>query len=205
MRRSLVTFVSRLRTRSHVYRVNHSRQMSGPVSVSILEALPAPSTTDSCWPQLKDAVSIDPRRLIVLDDDPTGCQTVYDCNVLLDYSVERICEQLKKDDKLFYILTNTRSMNETEAIQVTKDTVQNVQRAVELCSYRQHIQFISRSDSTLRGHYPAEVKAITDSLQSAVGGTILVPAFFEGGRWVPLSLSNSYSYSYSYNTFTHVT
>ena len=151
------------------------------VSASILNALPR-GPTQAIWNELRNAVSIDPRRLIVLDDDPTGCQTVYDCNVLLDYSVERIEEQLRKDEKLFYILPNTRSMPEDQAVAVTKEVVENVQIAVDRSLYRQHIQYISRSDSTLRGHHPAEVQAVADSVPVVFEGTILVPCFFEGGR-----------------------
>jgi hypothetical protein len=46
------------------------------VSKSILDMVPQSKNTESLWPQLREAVSINPRRLIVLDDDPTGCQTI---------------------------------------------------------------------------------------------------------------------------------
>jgi Sugar-binding N-terminal domain len=145
------------------------------VSKSILASVEQSANTDSLWPKLREAVSLDPRRLIVLDDDPTGCQTVYDINVLLDYSVESIEEQLKLDDKLFYILTNTRSLNQADAIRVTKLVIGNIQKAVKNTRYPHLIQYISRSDSTLRGHHPAEVQAIGEALAVPFDSTIVMP------------------------------
>ena len=145
------------------------------VSKSILGSLPKSANTISLWPKLREAVSLDPRRLIVLDDDPTGCQTVYEINVLLDYSVESIAAQLELDDKLFYILTNTRSLTEDDAIKVTKQVIKNVQIATRSIGYPHHIQYISRGDSTLRGHHPAEVQAIAEALQVPFDNTIVMP------------------------------
>lgn len=145
------------------------------VSKSILGSIPQSAITESLWPKLREAVMMDPRRLIVLDDDPTGCQTVYDINVLLDYSVTSIEEQLKLDDKLFYILTNTRSLGEADAISVTKHVIDNIQTAVKNVRYPHTIQYISRSDSTLRGHHPAEVEAIAEALNVPFESTIVMP------------------------------
>jgi hypothetical protein len=171
--------LSKLRMSSFIARsqaaLKGSNKRSMMVSKSILGTIPQSANTDSVWPQLRKSVSINPRRLIVLDDDPTGCQTVYDINVLLDYSVENIQKQLQLDDKLFYILTNTRSLSEDEAVRVTKQVVKNVQTAVDNCLYPHRIQYISRSDSTLRGHHPAEVKAIADTLRSPFDCTIVMP------------------------------
>lgn len=145
------------------------------VSKSILGSVQQSAITESLWPKLREAVLMDPRRLIVLDDDPTGCQTVYDINVLLDYSVTSIEEQLKLDDKLFYILTNTRSLGEADAIRVTKLVINNIQTAVKNQRYPHMIQYISRSDSTLRGHHPAEVQAIAEALNVPFDNTIVMP------------------------------
>jgi uncharacterized protein YgbK (DUF1537 family) len=41
---------------------------------------------------------------------------------------------------------------------------------------------ISRSDSTLRGHFPGEVDALADSL-GGFDATLLIPAFIAGGRY----------------------
>ena len=152
------------------------------VSKTILDSLPSFKSTDTLWPKLREAVSLDPKRLIVLDDDPTGCQSIYNCNILLDYSIISLKKQLLYDNKLFYILTNTRAMSENDAINITKNVINNLQIASNEINYPYQLQIISRSDSTLRGHYPAEINAINNSLYYSNDGTIIVPAFFDGGR-----------------------
>ena len=42
---------------------------------------------------------------------------------------------------------------------------------------------ISRGDSTLRGHYPGQVEALAHALGEAYHAILLIPAFFEGGRY----------------------
>ena len=139
-----VNGVSRLRR--HNLRVLCSSESSYKLPKTILDHLPTSSITESLWPNLKEFVNtIDPKRVIVLDDDPTGCQTVYDCNVLIDHSVDSIKKQLLLDEKLFYILTNTRSMDENGAKRILSTVLSNIQEAVEQLSYIHPIQYISRS------------------------------------------------------------
>jgi hypothetical protein len=132
-------------------------------------------------------------RLVVLDDDPTGCQTIYDLNVLLEYDTDSLVKQLRLDHPIFYILTNSRAMAEADAIQVTQLILHNLLEAKARLGYPYSFQFISRGDSTLRGHYPAEVDAIASAVMAEGEGkeerdvkeshaTILIPSFHEGGR-----------------------
>jgi len=181
MRNFLVSAVSRLLCKRH----STTRLASTTIAkhhISILDALPRPIKSESAWPKLIESVNSDPKRLVVLDDDPTGCQTAYDCNVLLDYSIDSLKLQFLRDDKIFFILTNSRSLNEENAVTVTKKVMRNIQKACEEISYHHPLQILSRSDSTLRGHFPAETTAIEETYFSSFDGTILMPAFFEGGR-----------------------
>ncbi|WP_231979748.1 four-carbon acid sugar kinase family protein [Tessaracoccus coleopterorum] len=80
-------------------------------------------------------------------------------------------------------MTNSRSLPEAEAANRNREVVEaSLQAADELgCE----VDFVSRSDSTLRGHYPLEPDAITGVLTTrgeAIDGVILVPAFGEAGR-----------------------
>jgi uncharacterized protein YgbK (DUF1537 family) len=163
-----------------------ARSASGKVNSSILGSIPQAVNIETLWPHLREAVKIDPKTLIVIDDDPTGCQTVYDVNVLLDYSANAILKQMEKNHRMFYILTNTRGLPEPEAVSITSQVIANIYRAQFDIAARmgqtRPIQIISRSDSTLRGHYPAETQAILESSPEVYDATILVPAFFEGGR-----------------------
>jgi uncharacterized protein YgbK (DUF1537 family) len=118
-------------------------------------------------------------KIIVLDDDPTGSQTVHSCLLLTRWDVATLKAALADSAPLFFILTNTRGMDAARAAAVTRDVCDNLKAA--LADYAGPALFVSRSDSTLRGHYPVE----TDVMNEALGpfdATLLTPAFFEGGR-----------------------
>jgi uncharacterized protein YgbK (DUF1537 family) len=114
-----------------------------------------------------------PGVIAVLDDDPTGSQTVYGATVVT------ALEELARDALTFY-LTNTRALEEAEAVRLTHDLARRLFEADP------GVEIVSRSDSTLRGHVLAEVQAIDRARRDVLGagydGVLLVPAFFEAGR-----------------------
>ena len=118
--------------------------------------------------------------IIVLDDDPTGTQTVYDVPVLTRWDLESIAAELKINTPLFYILTNSRSQKEEDAVHIAETIGNNLQQLSDV--YGKQMLVISRSDSTLRGHYPSEVIGLERGLQLN-GVHFIIPAFFEGGRY----------------------
>lgn len=120
-------------------------------------------------------------RIIVLDDDPTGSQTVHSCLLLTRWDVDTLRLGLRDDVPIFFILTNTRALTPTEADQVTRQVTHNLQQAIALENITDYL-IVSRSDSTLRGHYPVETDAIADKL-GPFDAHFLLPAFFEGGRF----------------------
>ncbi|MCU0810178.1 MAG: four-carbon acid sugar kinase family protein [Thiobacillaceae bacterium] len=118
-------------------------------------------------------------KIIVLDDDPTGSQTVHSCLLLTRWDGATLKTALADAAPLFFILTNTRGMDAQRAAAVTREVCVNLKSA--LVDYAGPVLFVSRSDSTLRGHYPVE----TDVMNEVLGpfdATLLTPAFFEGGR-----------------------
>lgn len=119
-------------------------------------------------------------KIIVLDDDPTGSQTVHSCLLLLDWDIETLCQGLRDDAPIFFVLTNTRALNPTAAAAVTREVCQNLKRAIAQSGVQDFL-VVSRSDSTLRGHYPIETDVIATEL-GPFDAHFLVPAFFEGGR-----------------------
>jgi uncharacterized protein YgbK (DUF1537 family) len=136
----------------------------------LLEGLPAEPSEAELFPRLQAAVARGPRPLVAIDDDPTGVQTVHDTAVLLTWGEEELNAQLEDSRPVFFVLTNSRSMPEARAVEINRTIGQRLGgRGV----------VASRSDSTLRGHYPAEVLA----LDQGSDGHLLVPAFFEGGRY----------------------
>lgn len=119
--------------------------------------------------------------VIVLDDDPTGTQTIYDIPVLTTWTVESIKSELIAGTSIFYILTNSRSLSQEGADQLALTIGKNIRKANRKLGKR--IMVISRGDSTLRGHYPSEVEALEIGMGCTLCVNILIPAFFEGGRF----------------------
>ncbi|MBD2120100.1 four-carbon acid sugar kinase family protein [Trichocoleus sp. FACHB-262] len=120
-------------------------------------------------------------KIIVLDDDPTGSQTVHSCLLLTRWDVETLRVGLADESPIFFVLTNTRALSPEEATIVTREACQNLKQAIALESIQDFL-IVSRSDSTLRGHYPVETDAIAEEL-GPFDAHFLVPAFFEGGRF----------------------
>ncbi len=123
-------------------------------------------------------------KIIALDDDPTGSQTVHSCLLLTRWDVPTLLEGLRDTAPLFFVLTNTRSMGSEQAAAVTREVCRNLKQALDtLAREGREINpiLVSRSDSTLRGHYPVETDVIAEEL-GPFDAHFLVPAFFEGGR-----------------------
>ena len=119
-------------------------------------------------------------KIIVLDDDPTGSQTVHSCLLLTRWDEETLRLGLRDKSPIFFILTNTRSLTPDNAASVTREVCQNLKKAIAAEKIHDFL-IVSRSDSTLRGHYPIETDVITEEL-GPFDAHFLIPAFFEGGR-----------------------
>jgi uncharacterized protein YgbK (DUF1537 family) len=119
-------------------------------------------------------------KIIVLDDDPTGSQTVHSCLLLTRWDEETLRLGLRDKSPIFFILTNTRSLTPDNAASVTREVCQNLKSAIAAEEIHDFL-IVSRSDSTLRGHYPIETDVITEEL-GPFDAHFLIPAFFEGGR-----------------------
>src|SRR5579883_1355552 len=119
-------------------------------------------------------------KIIVLDDDPTGSQTVHSCLLLMHWDVDTLRLGLQDDSPIFFVLTNTRALPPDSAASVTREVCHNLKLAIEAEGIHDFL-IVSRSDSTLRGHYPIETDVIAQEL-GPFDAHFLVPAFFEGGR-----------------------
>jgi uncharacterized protein YgbK (DUF1537 family) len=122
---------------------------------------------------------------VVFDDDPTGTQTMQDVWVLTRWDLDDLITGLRCNDPALFILTNSRSLPENQARRINKEIVDRLLAASRLTG--KDVQLISRSDSTLRGHFQAEVDVLRSSLLEDTGhdldGTCLIPFFEEGGRY----------------------
>ena len=119
-------------------------------------------------------------KIIVLDDDPTGSQTVHSCLLLMRWDVETLRLGLADDAPIFFVLTNTRALTPNKAAAVTREVCHNLKAAIAAEGIEEFL-VVSRSDSTLRGHYPVETDVIAEEL-GEFDAHFLIPAFFEGGR-----------------------
>jgi uncharacterized protein YgbK (DUF1537 family) len=123
-------------------------------------------------------------KIIVLDDDPTGSQTVHGCLLLTRWDESTLSEAIADASPLFFVLTNTRGMSAERAASVTREVCRNLRAVLdELAGTGRQVNpiLVSRSDSTLRGHYPVETDVIAEEL-GPFDAHFIVPAFFEGGR-----------------------
>jgi uncharacterized protein YgbK (DUF1537 family) len=120
-------------------------------------------------------------KLVVVDDDPTGTQTVSGIRVYMDWSASTLDRALSREDAVFYVSTNSRAYPETQMREAAMDFARNLRAAADKRGVR--VLPASRSDSTLRGHYPAEVEALLSGLGLEVDGVIIAPALFEAGRY----------------------
>ncbi|WP_222125589.1 four-carbon acid sugar kinase family protein [Paenibacillus sp. Y412MC10] len=135
--------------------------------------------------RLRMAISDRPGTIIVLDDDPTGVQTVHGVTVVIGWDPELIRRRFLTEEKLFFILTNSRSLTAEETRVVHREAVNNIIRISR--ELNRPFILVSRSDSTLRGHYPLETETLRDVIESETGtkidGEIIFPFFKEGGRY----------------------
>lgn len=120
------------------------------------------------------------RTLIVLDDDPTGTQTVRDLDVLTEWTAAGIEQRLRQSHDPFFVLTNSRSLSNGAAVERAW-TVGTAILAAEKATGRS-TTVVSRSDSTLRGHFPSEVDALAHALGRPEARIVLAPFFGDGGR-----------------------
>ena len=125
------------------------------------------------------------RKIVVLDDDPTGIQTVHDVSVYTDWEPESLLQAFEEETSMFFILTNSRGFTQSETIAMHTQIAENILWAAKKTGKK--FVVISRGDSTLRGHYPLEPQVLRKVIESdseiCYDGEILMPFFAEGGRF----------------------
>jgi len=119
-------------------------------------------------------------KFVVIDDDPTGSQTVHDCLLLLKWDYSTLIKGFESKSNLFFILANTRSLSENDAKKIIEEICKNLKTVMTSKCYEEII-FISRGDSTLRGHNFLEPSTLNSCL-GPFDATFHIPAFIEGKR-----------------------
>jgi len=162
--------------------------VSGPTTVSaeeVLHAGPPPRAEPGARERIRQSNIQHGYRIAVLDDDPTGSQTVHDAQVVTVFEPAEYAAGLETAGSTCFILTNSRSLPEGPAAELSRRVAQDLYRLGDTWGTAPEI--VSRSDSTLRGHVLAEVAAIREAHREVTGrdvdGVLLIPAFFEAGRF----------------------
>jgi uncharacterized protein YgbK (DUF1537 family) len=140
----------------------------------------APIWSEDPLSDIRSMLTADQIKVVVLDDDPTGTQTVHDIAVLTTWDIDAIAQEFDSSVNTFFILTNSRALPTAQAETLNREIAHNL--TIAASRTQQKYIVISRSDSTLRGHYPQEVTTLTEGLGGDFDGTLLIPYFREGGR-----------------------
>lgn len=149
----------------------------------------------------KRSIEADATHYFVVDDDPTGGQTVHDVPVFTAWDEDHIRRAFLSGSRLLYIMTNSRSMTSEETAAVHQTLLENIRK--QAAALNRKYAIISRGDSTLRGHYPLETDLIKSVLPSPAK-ELLIPMFPEGdritvgdvhylldnGKWIPCAESD---------------
>ena len=81
-----------------------------PISIDILNSFAAvdeQAVNEMLAGQLKGLN----KKIVVLDDDPTGVQTVHHISVYTDWQPETMVAAFEEPNSMFFILTNSRAMS----------------------------------------------------------------------------------------------
>jgi uncharacterized protein YgbK (DUF1537 family) len=158
-----------------------SKEIREGMSVEDLAAaLPPPWREAGARRRIRERVVASGTLVAVADDDPTGTQTVHDVPVLFRWSARALEPAFSTGEPLLFISTNSRSLDGGAAARTARALGHNAARAARHAG--RAVSLVSRSDSTLRGHFPREVDELARGLGAPPDITVLAPAFFEGGR-----------------------
>lgn len=158
--------------------------MENKISADILNTYLEPNE-ELAEQLLQEELAKSSKKIVVLDDDPTGVQTVHDVSVYTDWEDESILKAFQEENRLFYVLTNSRGFTAKQ----TEEEHRKIAAAVARASAQTGKEYVimSRSDSTLRGHYPLETEILREGIEKTQGisvdGEIICPFFKEGGRF----------------------
>src|ERR671917_1503548 len=144
-----------------------------------------PAWSEDLLPTIREEIPGSARRVVVLDDDPTEPKTSHGVLVVTEWSEDELAGALQGSHPAIFVLTNSRSLPEAEAVTLAAEAGRNLARAAKRVGVEVAIGY--RGDSTLRGHYPAESWALRDAFVAEDGrpfdGEIIAPFFEEGGRF----------------------
>ncbi len=159
-------------------------QELGPVRAEeLLSRQPPVRLVTRAMAAIRDTVVRQGTCIAVLDDDPTGTQSVHGVTVLTTWETGALRAALTHPSRTFFVLTNSRSRSRPEAAAISKTIATRLADLADELGIG--VQVLSRSDSTLRGHFPTEIDALQQGFDERGwrhDGVIICPCFLEVGR-----------------------
>lgn len=147
----------------------------------LLRDAPPPLVVPGARETLRERLAASGSKVAVIDDDPTGTQTVHGVWVTTDWSPELLASIAGDPEPVFYVSTNSRALDASACAARSLEVGRSLRAAA--VSAGTSLVLASRSDSTLRGHFPGELLALCRGLEVTPRAVLLAPAFFEGGRY----------------------
>ena len=115
-------------------------------------------------------------RVVVLDDDPTGAQTLSGIRVLLSWEDPRQIARALDGRRSVHVVTNARAYSPDQARTVVAEAADAALRSVD------GARLVLRGDSTLRGHLLEEYLGLCDATGMQQPPLLLAPALPSAGR-----------------------
>ncbi len=149
----------------------------------IMAKIPAAPPADRVRAALARRIRGTGAKIAVVDDDPTGTQTVRGVPLVTGWEEAELEWAMEAAQPTFAVLTNTRALSQERAVAINREAGARIAAVARRLGVE--VRAISRSDSTLRGHFPAEPEALAAGLGEAgepVDRVLVCPAFPEAGR-----------------------
>ena len=104
--------------------------------------------------------------------------------VISNWETSEVEWALSHESNALFVLTNTRARDPAATAAIVRQVVRVAVSVAD--ERRESVRFVSRGDSTLRGHFPLETETILATLATVNGSekgiTVLAPAFPSAGR-----------------------
>ena len=159
-------------------------EMGAVTEMSALRTLaPEPLVIDDARLKIRAINTASGTRVIFLDDDPTGSQSVQGVPVLTRWTQDDLRWAFAQPSSGFFILTNTRGLNDSEAASTMREVAAVIDRVASDLDVRYSL--VTRSDSTLRGHYPLETDVLLEMAAQEghpYDALLIAPAYIAAGR-----------------------
>jgi len=112
--------------------------------------------------------------VVILDDTLTGTQSLQNIPVLTTRNAQSFTAEFASETNAFVVLMNTRNLSPIDAKALYRRVTHNLLEAEQQTG--RGFTVISRGESNLLGHFPGDVDAVSQVLQTTYDGVLFIPA-----------------------------